>query len=315
MRVLATLATAAAIVFTPLASQAQPKPDSIRYIGGTAGGPGFTIIAGIGDIYTRAGVKTSVEVGGGNSNIVNIGNGVGDISVSFTVSIADAAEGRAPFKQKITNIRSLYKIVDYWMHLVVPADSGIRTIPDLKGKPVALLDPSAGLSSMFVSLLSTYGMKETDMRIVARGGSGRVLSAYRDRQADFYVNGGGLPDAGTIEAALVRPISILPVDDEHLRKLQAINPGFGRAVFKANSYRGQTTDVPGVGFPLIALVNDKYPEAAAYWATKAIFDNIQAVRAIHPQMADLDLKGMMNFSGVQLHPGAARFYREKGLIK
>jgi len=150
---------------------------------------------------------------------------------------------------------------------------------------------------------------------VARGGSGRVLSAYRDRQADFYVNGGSLPDAGTIEAALVRPIQILPVSDEQLRKLQAINPGFGRAVFKANSYRGQTTDVPGVGFPLIALVNENLSEETAYWATKAIYDNLAAVRAIHPQMANLDLKGMMDFSGVELHPGAARFYREKGLIK
>ncbi|MBI4184943.1 MAG: hypothetical protein HY521_13215, partial [Proteobacteria bacterium] len=121
---------AASLLFAPSASQAD-KPQTIRSLTGSAGGSWYPPSVGIGEILNKAGIKTSTEIGGGNSNVVNISKGTGDIGITFAVTAADAAAGRPPFKEKITNLRGLFALADNLVHMVVTQESGIKAIPDL----------------------------------------------------------------------------------------------------------------------------------------------------------------------------------------
>ena len=159
------------------------KPDSLRFLTGSAGGSMEVLGVGMANILTKAGVKTSPELGGGNSNIVNIASGMGDIGLTFTVSAHLASRGDAPFKSKTTKRRLLCVVSDFVLYMIASKESGIKSVPDLKGKPVALQQMSAGVTSLFQLALDAYGMSEKDLKIITRGGTGQCKAALQDRES------------------------------------------------------------------------------------------------------------------------------------
>jgi TRAP transporter TAXI family solute receptor len=306
---------AATLVLTQPAAFAASKPDSLRFYAGSAGGAWYPWVVGIADIFTKAGVKTSAELGGGASNIVNISNKRGHLGVTFTVTAVDAAQGEDPFKSKITNIRGLFTLADNLVEMVATRESGIKTIPELKGRKVALQQQSAGVTGLFRMILKSYGMSENDLNIVTRGGTSQCSAALQDRRAEFYVSSGGIPAGTTSEIAVAMPIRLLPVDDAHFAKLLKINPGFLRSFFPAGTYRGQDEVVPGVGAPLFVVGHETMPEDHAYWIVRTLVEHIKDFRAIHESLKAMTPEFMASFSGIPMHPGAAKYYKEIGVLK
>ncbi|MBI4184951.1 MAG: TAXI family TRAP transporter solute-binding subunit [Proteobacteria bacterium] len=307
-------ALVAASAFAPPA-EAASKPESLRFLSGSAGGAWYPLTVGIAELFDKQGVKTSTEIGGGNSNVVNLGNGVGDLGMTFTVTVADAAQGKDPFKQKITNLRGLFQLTDLIAHMVVSAESGIKTIPELKGRKAALQQQSAGITSIFRMILEAYGMSEKDLNIVTRGGTGQASDALKDRRAEMYLSGGTLPEAAASEVAASMAIRFLPVDDQHFKKLKEINDGFLRVTIPAGVYKGVDADVPAVAVATFAVANAKMPDDYAYWIVKTLADNIATVRKIHKSIETITPKYMAEFAGAAPHPGAARYYKEIGVLK
>lgn len=306
------LALAAATAAAPVRAA---EPESIRFLTGSAGGGWYPLTVGMAEILSKAGARTSTEIGGGNSNVINIANGNGDIGVTFTVTAAAAAQGEAPFKSEITSLRGLFMVANNIVHMVTSQESGIQTVPDLKGRPVALQQQSAGVTSIFRMILDAYGMSEDDLDIVTRGGTGQASAALKDRRADFYVSSGTVPEGAASEVAASLPIRFLPVDDEHFAKIQAMNSGFLRSTLAAGTYTGQDEAVPGVGAPIFVISNESLPDDHAYWIVKTLVENIEEVRKIHQSLASITPEFMASFGGADMHPGAARYYREIGVLK
>ena len=267
------------------------------------------------EIFTKAGARTSTEIGGGNSNVINIANGNGDIGVTFTVTAADAAKGEDPFKKPVTSLRGLFSVANNIVHMVASEESGIKTVPDLKGRPVALQQRSADVTSIFKMILDAYGMSEDDMNVVMRGGTGQASATLQDRRAEFYVSSGTVPEGASSEVAASLPVRFLPVDDAHFAKISAMNTGFLRSTLPANTYKGQAEAVPGVGAPIFVVANEKMSDEEAYWIVKTMVDHIEDVRKIHQSLASITPEFMATFGGADMHPGAARYYREIGVLK
>lgn len=291
------------------------KPDSLRFFTGSAGGSMEVIGVGMANILTKAGVKTSPELGGGNSNIVNISSNMGDIGLTFTVSAYLASRGEAPFKSKTTNLRVLCVVSDFVLYMIASKESGIKSIPDLKGKPVALQQMSAGVTSLFQLALDAYGMSEKDLKIVTRGGTGQGKASIQDRRVDFFIAGATIPSGDMTEITTILPVTILSIDNAHLKNILEKTPVLSKTNIPAGTYKGQDAQIPVVGAPLIVFTRENLPDDHAYWIVKTLVENIKDFRGINATVSKITPQYMATSVGMSFHPGAVKYYKEIGIMK
>ncbi|MBI4182813.1 MAG: TAXI family TRAP transporter solute-binding subunit [Proteobacteria bacterium] len=310
------VALGAALLVAGLASSpayAQSKPAQLVILTGSAGGAWYPIAVGIAGLFEKHGVRGGTDLGGGTANVINIAEGRGDIGMTFGVNVVSAIRGEEPFKQKYTGVKALSTLVKNYFQCLVTVESGVKSFADLKGKPVALQERQLASSQYFRWVLQTFGLTEDDLKVAVRGSISTIMNAVKDRRAVFLSNMPTLPDGATTELATTIPIRILPVPDENFKKLQEINPGFVRDVIPAGTYKGQTEDVPVFSAPTIFIVNDKMPEEHAYWIAKTLVQSLDDVRILHSSMKGLTAEEMARVGSIELHPGAARLYKEIGV--
>ncbi|MBI4184718.1 MAG: TAXI family TRAP transporter solute-binding subunit [Proteobacteria bacterium] len=294
---------------------AASAPEKVTVLGGNTGGVWYAISVGLGKVLSDAGTKGSGGLGGANSNIIAVSTGKAEAGFIYTITATMAAVPEPPFKEKITNVRSLANLWDNVMQIPVARESGVNTVADLKGKPFALQPLSAGTTILFQWVLSAYGLSEDDLKVAVRGGTEAGSSAMKDRRAVGFMTTSTYPMGIIEETGAALPIKLLPVGDEAFQKIKRINLGISRAVLPAGTYKGQDKDVPSIGAATIVIVNEKMSDDHAYWITKALVDRLDDVRAIHAGLKTLSVKEMASIEGVALHPGAARLYREVGAVK
>lgn len=199
--------------------------------------------------------------------------------------------------------------------MIATEKSGIKSVPDLKGKPVALQQMSAGITSVFQLTLDAYGMSEKDLKIVTRGGTGQCIAAVKDRRADFFVAGATIPSGDISEISTILPVKILSVDDVHFQKLRKKTPVFLKTIIPAGTYKRQDADVIGVGAPTIVFANESFPDDYAYWIVKTFVENIDNLRAVSKALKTISPEFMATPAGIKIHPGAARYLKEIGVLK
>jgi TRAP transporter TAXI family solute receptor len=297
-------------------AEAVAAPDKVTVLGGSARGSWYPIAVGIGKILKDAGTRGSARIGGGNANVVSVSTGQAEAGITFNFTAAMAAKGEAPFKSKITNLRAISGLFDNFMHLVVTQDSGIKTVPGMKGKRFSMQSETASTTTMFRIILRAYGMTpEKDLNIVFRGSQKKGAEAMMDRRADGLSTSTIWPTGVVTELAVSRPIKLIDIDDAGYKKIQAINPGLKRYTLPAGTYKGQDKPVKGVGSMTALIVNESMSDADAYWITKVLADNIKDVQGLHKGMRSMTVKSMAQVEGIPMHPGAARYYKEMGLLK
>lgn len=290
-----------------------PKEVTIR--GGNVGGNWYTTAVGLGKILSDAGTKGGADLGGSNSNVIAVSVGKTEIGMTFSITLAMARNGEQPFKEKITNLRGLAFLTDNVVQIPVTRASGVKTIPDLKGKPFAFQPISAGITTIFRMILDAYGMSEDDLKVAARGGTKTAAAAVKDRRAVGFYAGGNFPQPTIVETSVSLPLRLLEVSDEAFEKVKQRNSGFYRAVLPAGTYKGQDEDVKTIGVAVMLTVNENMSDDHAYWITKALANGMEDIRALHVGLKGLTVKKMSQVSGAPIHPGAAKFYREAGVIK
>ena len=295
-------------------ASAQSIPEKVVILGGNTGGAWYPISIGLGKILTEAGTKGNGGIGGGNSNVLKVSAGEVEAGFTYSVTAAMAIAAEGPFKQKITNIRGLCFLWDNILQIPVTVASGVKTVSDLKGKPFALQPLSAGTTTIFRNLLAAYGLSENDLKVVVRGGVAAGKSAVQDRRAIGFQSASAYPLAAISEIAVSIPIRLLGVGDKALEKMKEMNAGYQRAVIPAGVYKGQDKEVRSVGAGTIVIVNEKMPEQYAYWIVKALGDRIKEVRAVHKGLSHLTIKEMAKVSGVKMHPGAVKYFKEVGAL-
>jgi len=295
-------------------ANAQSKPEKVVILGGNIGGTWYPISIGLGKVLTDAGTKGDGGIGGSNSNVISVSTGKaeGGFCYSVTAAMARAAEG--PFKQKITNIRGLAALWDNVMQIPVTVKSGVETVADLKGKPFALQPLSAGTTTIFRHVLAAYGLSEEDLKVVVRGGPAAGKSAVQDRRAIGFQSASTYPMSVISEVGVSISIRLLSISDEALEKMKKMNSGYQRAILPAGTYKGQDQEVRSVGAATIVIVNEKMPDDHAYWIVKTFHKRINDIRGIHKGLSGLTVEKMAKIAGVEIHPGAAKYYKEIGVL-
>lgn len=283
--------------------------DTLTVAAGVTTGSWYPIGAAISEIYARYGIKSNCEAGGGISNVVLVSDGDIDIGMTTSTIPTLAFSGEYPFEGVYDNIAGLCYIFDNFLHVFVADDSDIQSIPDLRGTTFSNQAVGTTTQMAFVNLLETYGMTEQDMTIQV-GGQGEGADQVKDNIAVGVTALTAAPSGTFTELAISKPVRLLEFGDDVLEKMQAINSGYVKQILSANTYQGQTEDLEGIGSPLILIVAKDADEDTVYTMLKYLVDNIEVLQQSHSSMAELTVEKMADVQGIDLHPGAQKFWDE-----
>lgn len=226
-----------------------------------------------------------------------------------------AYNGLEQFKGRpIKNIRNVASLIPEALQNLVRADSGIDSISDLKGKRVVVGAPGSGNEVNSRLLLSGYGLTYSDIKPLFLSYA-EAANMFKDRLVDASMFTTGLGTSAIQEIAISQNIKLIPIAEKDVVELHKKFPFFVRFVIPANTYRGQDKDVVTVTTMATLVCREDLSEDLVYQATKLIFENLDVMARAHAMGKMINLKTALEGLTVPLHPGAAKYYKEKGLIK
>jgi uncharacterized protein len=202
-------------------------------------------------------------------------------------------------------------------HVVVKADSGIRSIKDLKGKRVSTGSPNSGTEVIADRIFKANGLDWLKDVTRERLGVGESADALKDGKIDAFFWSGGLPTAGVLELAATpgQRIALLPHDDIVPQLVSQYGPLYVAATIPAGVYPGVDRDVKVSAVPNVLVAHRDSPPELVFNILRTLFDRKADLVAVHPAAKELDLKTASTGSPAEYHPGAIRYYKEKGVLK
>jgi uncharacterized protein len=318
--VLCLTAVAVLTVAAGAAAHAQQKTDVI-FSAGPTGGSWTPMAAAASQVVNKRYPELNVQVEPGAAlvNMEKIRNDKADIGWSMTTVMVDAQKGEGQFAGKQTDkalfVANFYPNV--WQ-LVVPANSDIKSVKDLKGHPVAL--PSRGNTSLAAGweyLLKVNGMTLNDLGSKSYGPVSSNADAVKNRQALAAGWFTAVPASFVLDLGSAMQLRVLAVTDEEFAALRKLNSGFVRYTIKAGAYKDQgvTEAVQTFQSPTMLIASSKTPPEVVYKITKAIVEGREEFGNVSSEMKGVTGSDMAQNFDMPVHPGAEKYFREAGLLK
>ncbi|HPE59787.1 MAG TPA: TAXI family TRAP transporter solute-binding subunit [Thiolinea sp.] len=262
------------------------------------------------------GIRCSAESTGGSIyNINTVRSGELDFGVAQSDAQYNAYNGVSDFTDagKFEDLRSVFALHPEPFTLVVRADTGIKSFEDLKGKKVNVGNPGSGQRATTEVVMGAYGMEMGDFALAAELKGSEMAQALCDGKIDAMIYTIGHPAAAITEAATTCDVKLVDVKGEPIDKLVADNPYYSVAVIPAGTYTGTDEDVTTFGVGATLISSAKVPDEVVYTVTKAVFDNFDDFKKLHPAFANLKEEEMIkNGLSAPLHEGAVKYYKERG---
>lgn len=304
---------------------ALPKLEPMEFVTGASSGTWVPIGAGIADkinkLYQGFPI-TAIPGPGSIGNAPVIADGKAGIGMSYGPFLLMAYNGKEPYQKPMTNLRAVAALQPTVIHAV--ADLKINNVDELVAKKVPAklgLLPVGNASSYLVDrIFAAAGMKSVN-DIKSYGGSiyfgdgATVSDAWQNRQINMNFRVVNVPDATTSEMILSRDGSKLINIDGNVAKTLIEQEGFEKYTIKAGTYKNQTEDIQTVGLPIVIFVTKDTDETLVYNIAKSIYNNAEALTAAHASFKEFNRNNIAKGTGIELHPGAIKFYKEIGVIK
>lgn len=319
------LAFASAIMAAGLSTAS--LADELTLIGGPVGGGWYLVSGGMAEIVKSQYPDLDVKVvpGGGMVNPPRVGTKDADLGMSLTVPTEMALKGAEPYDQKYEDIRGIafgFNVTYY--QVVAREDVELKTFNEIIEKKVATRITTPGIQTMggwtVKTLFEAAGGSLDQLK--QSGGAhyqanhSKQADLLRDGQADMLMTLLQLPAPNILEVSTVRKLRILPLSEATITKL-VDDYGYGRGSIPKGTYEAisQESDVATVTMASGLIVHKDVPEDLVYKFTKALFENYKKVQAIHPSMRSFVPEEVVlakHRGSVKLHPGAERYFKEKG---
>jgi TRAP transporter TAXI family solute receptor len=308
------LATAAALA---IAATAHAQEFVTVLTGGTSG-VYYPMGVALSQVYGKAmpGSKTSAQVTKASAENLNLLQaGRGEIAFTLGDALNEAWKGNeeAGFKTPLKKLRTIAAIYPNYIQIVANADSGIKTLADLKGKRVAVGAPKSGTELNARDIFRGAGMSYKDFAKVEYLPFGESVELMKNRQLDATLISAGLGVAAIRDLATSVKIVIVPVPADVVAKIG--EAAYQSGTVPANTYNGQTDAVATVAIQNFLVSHEGVSTDAAYKMTKAIFEHLPELQAAHAAAKAITRENAAKAPPAPLHPGAEKYYREIGLIK
>ncbi|MEZ5660175.1 MAG: TAXI family TRAP transporter solute-binding subunit [Burkholderiaceae bacterium] len=310
------LSLAAALVLAPLGA-AQAADVNISIGSCPVGCTAYTWAAGIADVINRniEGVRvTAEETKGYVVNVKLLQRGELEASMATSLSAYQAYAATGNFKDgEKGQIMSWMAIVPVVMHVVTLADSPVKSLADLKGKRVGMGQPGGTSMLDADALMETLGLTPDQDFKPFRVRLGNMTSMLGDGNLDVAIWNGSYPLPPVKKLTAERNIRLLPIPDDLFARHQAANPPYFRVAVPAKTYKGVDAATPSFGLSNGLVILKKVPEDLVYRMTKAVFENLDKLKGVHPAFGRVSKESVLNGFAAPLHPGALRYYREIGV--
>ena len=263
----------------------------------------------------ETGIRCSAESTGGS--IYNI-NTIRAGELEFGVAQSDwqyhAYHGTSKFedKGKFGDLRAVFSVHPEPVTIIARDDSGVMNITDLKGKRVNIGNVGSGTRGTWEVIEEAMGWQRSDLKLASELKSAETGQAVCDNKIDAYFWLVGHPSALTQESLATCPTHLVNATGSVIDKLVADHSYYRTATIPAGMYNN-AEDVMTFGVGATFVTSAKVPEKVVYTVVKAVFDNFDQFRKLHPAFANLSEQEMITDSlSAPLHPGAAKYYKERG---
>lgn len=293
---------------------------SVRFVTiGTGGVTGVYYPTG-GAICKRVGERSAENriqcnaesTGGSIYNVKNVVNGELDFGITQSDVQWKASRGEPPFTEPLSELRAVLSLHRETAVLVVRRDSGIDTPKDLAGKKINLGNPGSGHEATARVILDVLGVSEGDLSLAGSLRSSEQGDALRDNRIDGFLYTVGHPNGGLKDVLYSVDARILPLDGAAFQQLVSTQPYYVSATTPGGMYRGVDKPVPTIAVKATMVTSSRVPDDVVYEVTKAVFDDLEAFKALHPAYRELTPQRMLEGLSAPLHPGARRYYEERG---
>lgn len=306
-------AAAAAFALAPTALAAQ---DFINVLTGGQAGVYYPLGVAMESLFAEniEGARPSVQSTKASVENLNLlQDGRGEIAFSLGDSVVAAAEGdeEAGFAQPLDKLRTIAAIYPNYVQIVASAESGIATLEDLKGKRLSVGAPRSGTELNARSILEAAGMSYDDLGKVEYLPFAESVELMKNRQIDATLQSAGLGVASIRDLATSIDIVVVEVPAE---VVESIGAPFVSRPIPAGTYDGQEEDVDTAAIINYLMTHSEVSDDLAYGMTSAIFENLDALKAAHSAAGAITIEDAATDAPVELHPGAARYFEEKGVL-
>jgi TRAP transporter TAXI family solute receptor len=266
----------------------------------------------------RTGIKcTAPSTGGSVANINAIRAGQMDMGIAQSDVQYNALKGNEPFAGQgpFEELRAVFSVHPEPTTVVARDDSGIKTFDDLKGKRVNIGNPGSGQRAVIEALMGVMGWKMSDFALAAGLKAAEQAQAMCDNNVDAIVYTVGHPNGSIKEATTSCAAHLVPVAGPGVDKLVASNPYYAKVTIPGGMYTGTPEPTETFGVLATFVSSSKVPENVVYEVVKAVFDNFDRFKRLHPAFESLEPQKMIKEGlSAPLHDGARRYYQEKGWL-
>lgn len=318
---LTIIGLAVALAVCLMAPTVQAEQKFLRMFSGPEGGSWYPLGSAMMAILEKnLGISTSNGPGGGVGNCKAVNGARADLGWSYTHTAYNAYNARGKFKKKNTDLRHLMSLYPGVFQMAVPLSSKIMTPADLYDKRV--VPGKIGFSGTVIAenVLAAYGITFDSIKKnggqVSYVGYSDSAALMKDGHSDCYMAVTSCPQSTIIDLNFRPGVRMLPVDKEHMDKIQKMEPGLMPAVIPAGAYKSVTKDIPTVGTVTCIVINKNVSDELAYKIVKTLYANWPALAQVKKKAIDASKpQNAAMGTRIPIHPGALKYYKEMGYVK
>ncbi|MFZ1983370.1 MAG: TAXI family TRAP transporter solute-binding subunit [Desulfatitalea sp.] len=224
-----------------------------------------------------------------------------------------AFTGKEAFKEKLSGMNAVAVLYPEIIQVVVKAGSPIKSFADLKGMKVGVGAPGSGTEANFRQMLDVYGLAKEDVKANYLSFS-ESAEQFKDKHIDAFIVTAGIPNAAIMDIGTQNEIRLLNIAPDKVTKLMASYPFLSAAKVPANTYKGLAEEVSTVAVNAVLIVSSDLKADVVYSLTKTLFESQAELAAAHSKGGELSLPAAVKGVSIPFHPGAVKYYKEKGAM-
>ncbi len=256
---------------------------------------------------------TAQATGASAENVRLVNKKEAEIAIVQSDTIDFAYNAKETFKEKLTKMAAVAVMYPEVIQVVVRGDSKADSFDDLKGMKIGVGAPGSGTEANFRQLCDIYGLKKEDVKAQYLSFS-ESAEQFKDKHIDAFIVVAGIPNAAIMDISTQHSVKIINVADDMAAKLVKKYPFLSPFTVPANTYRNQPKDVKTVAVNAVLIVSTDIKADVVYNMVKALFENQNELVAAHAKGKELNLKKASTGVSIPFHPGAVKYYKEKGVM-
>ncbi|MCL5808713.1 MAG: TAXI family TRAP transporter solute-binding subunit [Deltaproteobacteria bacterium] len=257
---------------------------------------------------------TAQATGASVENVRLVNRKEAELAIVQSDTIDFAFNAKEAFKEKLTKMAVLAVLYPEVIQVVVRGDSKIDSFDDLKGMKIGVGAPGSGTEANFRQLSDGYGIKKEDVKAQYLSFA-ESAEQFKDKHIDAFIVTAGIPNAAIMDIGTQHSVRIINIADNKAAAITKKYPFLSSFTIPANTYKNQTSPVKTVAVNAVLIASTDVKADVAYSIVKSLFEGQNELAAAHAKGKELNLKTASTGVSIPFHPGAVKYYKEKGLMK